>query len=132
MCILSITSVLSFYHIKVIIIGILITFIPIHFLSFNTLPRRISDFPDSINWWNSLSSLGCSLTWVSFFVLMYWIQYIKTKNDTQVRLQPRELSEFHQFIESGKSDILLGRVLKDKKCIGINVINIPIIITLIW
>jgi hypothetical protein len=53
----------------------------------------------------------------------------KTKNDTQVRLQPREQSEFHQFIESGKSDILLGRVLKDRKCIGINVNNIPIMIT---
>ena len=64
--------------------------------------------------WNSLSSLGC---------------YIKTKNDTQVRLQPRELSEFHQFIESGKSDILLGSVLNDRKCIGINVTNIPIKIT---
>ena len=37
-----------------------------------------------------------------------------TKNDTQVRLQPRELSEFHQVIESGKSDIRLGSVLKDR------------------
>jgi len=44
-------------------------------------------------------------------------------------LQPRELTEFHQFRESGKSDILLGRVLKDRKCIGINVSNIPIMIT---
>ena len=53
----------------------------------------------------------------------------KIKNDTQVRLQPRELREFHQFIESGKSDILLGKVLKDRKCIGINVTNIPMKIT---
>jgi len=31
------------------ILGILVTFIPMHFLAFNTLPRRISDFPDSVN-----------------------------------------------------------------------------------
>ena len=66
-----ITNVLCLYHLKVIFIGILVTFIPIHFLWFNTLPRRILDFYDSINWWNSVSSLGCSLTWVSFFVLSY-------------------------------------------------------------
>ena len=66
----SITNAISLYHVKVILIGILVTFIPMHYLSFNTHPRRISDFPDSINWWNSLSSLGCSLTWVSFFVLI--------------------------------------------------------------
>ena len=69
---------------------------------------------ETINWQRSCNGIR--------LVLM-------TKNDTQVRLQPRELSEFHQFIESGKSDILLGRVLKDRKCIGINVTNIPIKIT---
>ena len=41
---------------------------------------------------------------------------LKTKKHTQVRLQPRELSEFQQFRESGKSDILRGSVMKDRKC----------------
>ena len=67
--IFSITNILSVYHTKALFIGILVTFMPQHFLSFITLPRRISDFPDSLNCWNSLSSLGCSLTWVCFFVL---------------------------------------------------------------
>jgi heme/copper-type cytochrome/quinol oxidase subunit 1 len=43
-------------------LGMSLTFIPMHYLSFAVLPRRILDFPDSINCWNSLSSLGCSLT----------------------------------------------------------------------
>jgi len=47
--ILSITNVSSLYHLMLIFIGIFLTFIPLHFLSFNTLPRRISDFPDSLN-----------------------------------------------------------------------------------
>jgi cytochrome c oxidase subunit 1 len=45
----SITNILSQYHFIALILGISVTFIPIHFLSFNTLPRRISDFPDSVN-----------------------------------------------------------------------------------
>ena len=55
-----------------------------------------------------------------------------TTNDTQLTLQPRELTPFQQFNESGKSHILLGNVLKDMKWIGINVTNIPIIITFTW
>jgi cytochrome c oxidase subunit 1 len=36
----SITCQLGVYHVGVIFIGILVTFIPMHFLSFNSLPRR--------------------------------------------------------------------------------------------
>ena len=36
------------------------------------------------------------------------------KNDTQVRPETREHNEFHQFRESGKSDILLGRHVKER------------------
>jgi hypothetical protein len=50
-------------------------------------------------------------------------------NDTQVRLLPREQIEFHQFIESGKSDILRGNVFKDTKCIGTKLNNIDIKMT---
>jgi heme/copper-type cytochrome/quinol oxidase subunit 1 len=45
----SISNVLSSFHSISLINGILVTFIPMHLICFNTLPRRISDFPDSIN-----------------------------------------------------------------------------------
>merc|ERR1712021_163490 len=45
----SSSSSLSFYHLNIIFIGILLTFSPIHFLGFNIMPRRIPDFPDSFH-----------------------------------------------------------------------------------
>jgi len=47
--VLLLMSVLFVYHTCLVICGILLTFCSMHYLSFNTLPRRISDFPDSIN-----------------------------------------------------------------------------------
>ena len=57
------------YHMLVINIGILVTFIPLHCVGFNALPRRISEFVESINSWNSVSSLGSSVSLVSLVML---------------------------------------------------------------
>merc|ERR1712157_153498 len=43
----SLSTVLSYVQYQAFIIGILLTFISLHFLSYNSQPRRISDFPDS-------------------------------------------------------------------------------------
>merc|ERR1712048_1186337 len=43
----SSSSTLSLYHLVLTLIGILLTFSPMHFLGFNVMPRRIPDFPDS-------------------------------------------------------------------------------------
>merc|ERR1712203_361790 len=50
------------FHFYISLIGINITFIPMHFIGFNLQPRRISDFPDNFNSWNILSSTGSGLT----------------------------------------------------------------------
>ena len=39
-----------------------ITFFPLYFLGFNVMPRRIMDYPDYLNGWNYISSLGSVLT----------------------------------------------------------------------
>lgn len=39
-----------------------ITFFPLYFLGFNLLPRRVLDYPDYLNGWNYISSLGSVLT----------------------------------------------------------------------
>merc|ERR1712017_42287 len=51
------------------ILGINITFIPLHFLGFNSMPRRIPDYPDLIISWNFLSSSGSSLTVLGFLFI---------------------------------------------------------------
>merc|ERR1712187_363161 len=56
----------SLYHLVLTLVGILLTFSPMHFLGFNVMPRRIPDFPDSFHSWNFLSSIGSGITLLSF------------------------------------------------------------------
>ncbi len=63
---LSSSSTLSFNHLHLIFIGILLTFSPMHFLGFNVMPRRIPSFPDSFHSWNLLSSIGSGLYFECF------------------------------------------------------------------
>jgi len=64
------SSSLSFYHLNIIFVGILLTFSPMHFLGFNVMPRRIPDFPDSFHSWNFLSSIGSGVTLLSFAIFL--------------------------------------------------------------
>merc|ERR1712124_8160 len=43
------SSTLSLYHFVLTLVGVLLTFSPMHFLGFNVMPRRIPDFPDSFH-----------------------------------------------------------------------------------
>ena len=73
----SSTSSISKYHLFIQFVGILFTFTPMHFLGFNVMPRRVPDFPDILNSWNYISSLGSGLTLISFFIL---VVYRKTRS----------------------------------------------------
>merc|ERR1712127_716921 len=66
---LSSSCTLSFYHLHLVFVGILLTFSPMHFLGFNVMPRRILSFPDSFHSWNLLSSVGSGITLLSFTIL---------------------------------------------------------------
>merc|ERR1711972_984992 len=63
------SNLLSLYHLALTLVGILLTFSPMHFLGFNVMPRRIPDFPDSFHSWNFLSSIGSGITLLSFAIL---------------------------------------------------------------
>merc|ERR1712078_416387 len=64
-----INSTLLYYNFYFTILGINIIFIPLHFLGFNSMPRRIPDYPDLIISWNFLSSSGSSLTVLGFLFI---------------------------------------------------------------
>merc|ERR1711981_1071437 len=66
--IFSPSSCLCLYHFIIALLGILLTFVPMHFLGFNLMPRRIPDFPDSFHSWNFLSSIGSGITFLSFAI----------------------------------------------------------------
>merc|ERR1712188_34204 len=63
------TCILSLYHLLLTLLGVLLTFSPMHFLGFNVMPRRIPDFPDSFHSWNFLSSIGSGITILAFIFL---------------------------------------------------------------
>ena len=65
----TLVSSISSYHLIVSFIGIVLTFTPMHFLGFNVMPRRIPDYPDYLNSWNYMSSIGSGITLISFFIL---------------------------------------------------------------
>merc|ERR1712190_43988 len=67
-CLPSTSSRNSLYHLVLTLVGILLTFSPMHFLGFNVMPRRIPDFPDSFHSWNFLSSIGSGITLLSFSI----------------------------------------------------------------
>lgn len=56
------------YHFFLFFCGINLTFLPLHFLGFHQMPRRIPDFPDYFLSWNVISSLGSQLTFLALFI----------------------------------------------------------------
>jgi cytochrome c oxidase subunit 1 len=64
-----INSLFLYYHFIFTSLGINITFTPLHFLGFHSMPRRIPEYPDLIKNWNFLSSCGSSLTLLGFIFL---------------------------------------------------------------
>ena len=71
----SASSSLCIYHFVIALLGILLTFVPMHFLGFNLMPRRIPDFPDTFHSWNFLSSIGSGITLLSFLMLNYFVTF---------------------------------------------------------
>jgi cytochrome c oxidase subunit 1 len=62
--------ILCVYLLYVLMLGILLTVVCLHYVGFNVVPRRMCDFVESVNCWHCVSSVGCLLTCVCIFVLL--------------------------------------------------------------
>lgn len=84
--------------------GVNITFFPMHFSGLAGMPRRIPDYPDIYSVWNSLSSFGSLISFVSVIWFFYLVQSAITTNY-------RALADISDSIYLNKLSIML--VIRD-------------------
>jgi cytochrome c oxidase subunit 1 len=58
----------------IMFVGVNVTFFPIHFLGLAGMPRRYSDFPDTLLYWNVVARVGSVISVISvlFFLFILW------------------------------------------------------------
>lgn len=68
-----------------VLVGVVVTFLPLHYLGYNTQPRRVLDYPDNYNCWSILSSLGSGTTVLSLLVIPLTYRPIPTSNPSYLQ-----------------------------------------------
>lgn len=83
-------SKIQFY---LMFIGVNLVFFPQHFLGLAGIPRRYSDYPDTLTHWNVVSSIGSIITIISliFFIFIVWESIVRKRPVIRPSHQPSYL-----------------------------------------
>ena len=68
---LKYNELLGKIHFWSFLIGVNITFFPMHFLGLSGMPRRISDYPDVYYGWNQIASIGSLISVIASLLFFY-------------------------------------------------------------
>lgn len=61
------------FIIPIFLSAVLLTFIPMHFVGFTPLPRRIPDYPDDLWGWNFISTIGSTMMLILKIIILLFI-----------------------------------------------------------
>ena len=78
-------EILGKIHFCLFFLGVNITFFPMHFLGLAGMPRRIPDYPDAFDGWNSLASFGSYVSALSTILFFYIVYITLTSNNRNTK-----------------------------------------------
>jgi len=82
-------------HFWILFIGVNVTFLPLHFLGLQGMPRRIPDYPDAFAGWNLVASFGSIMSVIAVGVFIFVI-YDQLVNGKEVSNNPWRIPAFFE------------------------------------
>ena len=67
----SLDRSLARIHFWMTFVGVNVTFFPMHFLGLAGMPRRIPDYPNAYEGWNSVASFGSTISAIGGVLFIY-------------------------------------------------------------
>ena len=65
------SETLGKWHFWLTMVGVNLTFFPMHFAGLAGMPRRIPDYPDAYSGWNYISSIGSYIGFAAALLFVY-------------------------------------------------------------